>query len=309
MTFDPSSMDIDRCNSIFELFATFNFAYAILSKSNGVYKSKKVELSSEQILAENQRDDDFDDKSFVSMVDYHLIKPFTTLYISVRKYRLDISLLSNSILSRRQIAEKNNDERAKAKCEILSQKILGFEFIIHQCLNDTIKSKKSAKYNIDQRFPLVSYLLGLYCISILMLGASEGPHKHSSILVLDAAAIITLLVMRHAMNRHKKYNYFDVTLNFLIGILITVAFHLGFGIYGPTHLSETYQKMTSIEKEGYFVRLVVAGNMLFPLSHFVYFFLKFSIKTLIAEIEVRNRLKPIRTGLSDISDGLDDISI
>jgi hypothetical protein len=248
------TMDIDRCNSIFELFSAFNFAYAIFSKPNG----------NGSIVHSN---------SFVDMVDYHLIKPFTVLDKTFKEHEETIARLKNDIKLRRGLAASTEEKEA---CNKLTEEVGAQETAFRECRIMAEDEKQSAKDNIDGRFPYASFLFGLFCISVLVLAASQAPHKHVTLVILDVSIVLTYVWLRRQLNAKKVFTYWDLSWRYFWILLGCIAAHFILGIY----LSKSVvAEINRIENDYYIKRVVVFLNVVAPFSHFIYYMWKFKKKT------------------------------
>ena len=257
-------MDIDRCNSIFELFAAFNFTYAILS------------------LPETISDNGYGDtnhNSFADMVDRHLVKPFSSLNLSLRNYEDKIASFKESVSSRKALAEDQGENQAIEKCDYLLVEIDRAEDNIKVCKDLASEKKNEAKSKVDNKFPQISFLIALFCISVLCLSSSEAPHKHFTLFMIDFWLFLTY--KQYIMDKEvvDPDIYLKIIRFYVIGMAACMSIHM---IIGSSYI----QSIPSLKPIHEFIntatqarKFFVLANLIIPFMHFAYFFNKFYKQT------------------------------
>lgn len=306
------SMDIDRCNSIFELFAAFNFAYAILSTPNGQFKSipkKKSENKKREKLSLMTLETTYvmDSKSFVDMVDYHLVKPFTLLNEKFDKYRRDIFNLKLSINSRKQLAASNGKESEVQKCEDLITSIQGQEKVLSTCRDRAEKNKAQAKAKLDNKFPYISFLLALFCVSVLVVSASQAKHKHLTLVFLDCALFVTYLCIRIARMLKAQITYWDISIVYMILLGCAVWLHFYIGNTAAKEMPKWISMLQLYDRTDYNRRILIFLNIVIPFMHFIFYLVRFKIQTKIIEIRSNHNLGLLKDMISSSQEELDGL--
>lgn len=311
------SMDIGSCNSIFELFAAFNFAYAILSTPNGYFhheartRSSKYQKTKPSIL-KPEITYIIDSKSFVDMVDYHLVKPFSLLNENIQKIKADIYNLKISTRSRKQLADVNYDAKGQKKCDDILKSIESHEKILSTCQDMAETSKATAKERLDNKFPYVSFLLALFCISVLAVSASNAEHKHLTLLFVDVALFFTYLCMKVVRSIGMIVTYWDISIFYLLLLTFCVFLHfyVGFKTNSPNPpMPDWLNNLKAWEGTSYNRRIIIVINMCIPFFHFIYYLVRFKLRTWIIVRQSYTRLDVVKSMIKKSQRELDELEL
>lgn len=256
-------MDIERCNSIFELFAAFNFTYAILSKPSAA----SAELNAHH-------------NSFVHIIDENLLKPFSS-YIAKQKetHATKISYIEQTIETYSRNPNITVADAEKCK-NLLYQKDYCAKKIF-LAVGKAEEKKALARERINSRFPLVSFILALYCISILFLSTTESPCRHLTlgfIVILIFAISAKYFRTPIFSSRFTYVDYFKLMMIFLLGLLFITILHVVLKYYLATNYNHWLVKVfLGLDSNIYFRPLVVILSMAVPISHFIIYSISFLI--------------------------------
>jgi hypothetical protein len=173
-------MDIDRCNSIFELFTAFNFTYAVFSKTNG----KLIKIESE-----------INGGSFVDLIDNKILRPITEFFEQIIPLEEDATVMKKSCDKRIELEglKPTPNHSVLSKWQSLSTRLDIITDQIKTWREDAERSKIEAKSKINNRFPYISFLSALFCLTVLGIAASEADYKHFTLLILDVIVIILII--------------------------------------------------------------------------------------------------------------------
>ncbi len=255
-------MDIDRCNSIFELFAAFNFTYAILS-----------DISDEESTSKNS--------TYVGLIDGRLLKSFS------RFLKRGNTLLNNVNTKTETVKTiiENEIEPNRSKLNKINGKYDNLKDLCEVWLKEIEDQKEQKKKNINEIFPFLSFYLATFCISVLGISISQSEFKHFSLFVL----VIYSIIIFCSIFRNKSTNsYISLAKNILFGVFCTAILHFIIG-YCFDKLPAYLQNITLFFDKNKIAQVIlILCSLLLPFSHFIYYF--FSINYNNNKIE-KERLK------------------
>jgi hypothetical protein len=185
------TMDIDRCNSIFELSTAFNFTYAIFSRINGDNSTANT-------------NDETNKASFVEVIDNYFLKPFSIFFDKIQSLEGDVLLLKESSSSSVEVEKKSRNKAKLQSFKDINSRTNGLSVQITQWKQDVLTEKTNTKAEINNRFPYISFLSALFCISVLGIAASEAEYKHFTLFVLD---IFVIALVGFSIVRGKESSY------------------------------------------------------------------------------------------------------
>lgn len=281
-------MDIDRCNSIFELFTAFNFTYAVLSNTN------KDSL---------QKDRDSKGFSYVELIDNQLLRSYTPnkdFFEGAKTLENNIVMKKKSCKDGMAIEEKkenHNKEILKRWTDIISK----FDGLGDQTKtwNEEIgNTKMEAITEINERFPYISFLSALFCIAVLGIAASEADYKHFSLLLLDFL-VITLTVQ--VIKKKDSISYPHIIKRFSFWLIFLIVIHFGIKIFYENLNDNICTCITYLDRNSIWKSLLIMGNILIPFWHFIYYYFRLSSKFGKIKKENENSLNLLNKTYRDLS--------
>ncbi|MBO0950600.1 hypothetical protein [Fibrella forsythiae] len=281
-------MDIDRCNSVFELFSAFNFTYAVLSHPDNVSKV---------VQSENNGN-----KSFADIVDSYLIRPFDRLNNLIAPTELRVTKLKESLLT---IKKSFNDPSILGQCELLLHQTTDVSLLINIWRDGVDESKSNAKVKVNQKFPFASFLLALFCISVLILSASESTHKHLTLFFLDLLLGLEVLwYFFWPRKRKRDLTYRDILYTYILGLVTITIIHFILKFHIKNHNLDLYSFCTRIVDTNEFRRpLFILINIILPFSHFIYYYFVFQNELTRKDKEASQQIPLIEKALLHIENG------
>ncbi|MEO6284642.1 MAG: hypothetical protein ABIN80_11950 [Dyadobacter sp.] len=242
----------------------------------------------------------------MDMVDYHLVKPFAVLNDTFEKQRLDIHHLKSEILARKDIAIQSGNEKQELQCNGMIKRVDGQNYAYEICKDSAENEKRLAKDKIDNKFPYISFLLALFCISVLVLATSQSPHKHVTLLLVDISLYVCYKKIKSSLAAKKAFTYWDISFSYLCFLSVCVIVHFTVGFFVPKPIIDT---INYYETAFYLKRMLVFTNVIIPFSHFGYYLLSFKNKTRDIEKTSREQLKLIEEMKKNVRKELDAMKI
>ncbi|MEO6686278.1 MAG: hypothetical protein ABIN24_09940 [Dyadobacter sp.] len=257
-------MDIDRCNSIFELFAAFNFTYAVLAHpENGSTFLSPQESST---------------RSFADIVDSYLIKPFDNVTKLIQPVEKRLNRLT---LSLETLRNSSQDTDQIKKINDVLQNAHSTDWLIKVFQDKVSKDKDLAKDRINSRFPHASLLLALFCISVLVLAASTSFHKHLTLLALNCLLLIQVLwfFILPEFSRN-KLTYRNILYTYASSLILVTVFHFILKFYIFVYHCDQYHYLLEIIDNNEVIRpFFILLNLVLPFCHFVFYYISFITST------------------------------
>ncbi len=251
-------MDIDRCNSIFELSTAFNFTYAIFSRING---------DNSLINEESNK------TSFVEVIDNYFLKPFSIFFNDIQALEDDVLLLNESSSSIIKVENKNKAKLQRFKD--INSRINGLSIQIAQWKQDVLTEKNNTKAEINNRFPYISFLSALFCISVLGIAASEAEYKHFTLFVLDIF-VIALIAISIIWGRESTYS--QIIVSYLVGLSLLILIHFGIKLNYENFGETSCYWITLLNNDSFGKSFFIMCNLALPFWHFVWYYFKLDIK-------------------------------
>lgn len=270
-------IDVDRCNSIFELFTAFNFTYTVLS-------------------AQDSTSEQQDNNSFVDVIDNKLLRVFSTLIRQCDSVISGANLLNESIDARIEqlpptlITPRDTLSRLKGKIEGLLQRC-----DLRRKELESLKEENRKK--INESLPYTCFLMAFFCIECIGVSISQAPFKHGSLLLIVTSFLIIRII---------KY-FFPITSfytlsKFIIAFTIFITIFHFISLYSFQHYSKEFQDLIcSVDTHNLFKTVVILLALILPLYHFVYYFFSFSSTLLTLQEERVLLISGFEQELKDIS--------
>jgi hypothetical protein len=278
-------MDIDRCNSIFELFTAFNFTYAVFSKTNGSI---------------NKVENGLDGSSFVDLIDNKILRPITEFFEQIIPLEEDATVMKKSCDKRIELEKlkANPNQVVLSKWQSLSTKLDIITDQIKTWREDAEKNKIEAKSKINNRFPYISFLSALFCLTVLGIAASEADYKHFTLLILD---IIVIFLIIKGVNKETYFTYPQIIKSFTWALVILIITHFGIKI-GYEYCNEFICKcLTFLDIDSIWKSLFILFNILLPFWHFPYYYRDLSKLLNTMKVERQSSLTLITTTLTPLT--------
>lgn len=252
-------MDIDRCNSIFELFAAFNFTYAVISSSN----DNRSELNGH---------------SFAEVIDENLMKSFNLYVVGVKKdYTTTLAYIKESVETFMERQEVVANASLHEDAFFISKQASKHSATVLGWVADIEDKKKEARTFINERFPQISLLLGLFCVCVLILSTTQSAHKHLILTLVDVSIILTLWKLFVVNSNNSHVDYILLLKNFLIFNLAVFLLHIFIKFYVVDHYRLFYDKYLTYLDGNVFLRpAIIIVTLILPSFHFAFFFAKFA---------------------------------
>lgn len=252
-------MDIERCNSIFELFAAFNFTYAVFSEAT---QEGAVSNVNENNLG----------KSYVDVIDNRLLKPLSSYFNEGRGMLSDMSTKSETLKELKKQTDKTKDGDTWDKLNELKGRLEQQKGSTKTWVDEVTKERKSLKNKINEIFPLISFLMALFCISVLGVAISESTYKHFILLLL----LIFTGSCYWKIVRGSIIDHYALTKTYLFGIGSMVLIHIGMAILKSfNNLSNWFYffDLNPVPKQ-----LLILLCLVAPFGHFIVIFFKIGKK-------------------------------
>jgi hypothetical protein len=284
-------MDIDRCNSIFELFTAFNFTYAVLSHPDDDQSSFSNKISH---------------VTFVDIIDSYLIKPFNELADLLKPIEKRLSKVQESLSTQR---EYYKDESAKKACDELLFQANDVDRRVKVWKSRIDAKENLAKGRINVRFPHASFILALFCISVLVLATSQSQHKHLTLLLLDIALCIEVIWFFMLPEfKFNKISYRALLYTYLSLLLFITVVHFGTKFYIQRNLCDLYHYLVMLLDRNEEVRpFFVLINLTIPSWHFLFYYSSFLNKISRLKKETIQRLIVFNDDLDLIEEGQSEL--
>lgn len=240
-------MDIDRCNSIFELFVAFNYAHAALSD----YPTDENSAPT---------------NSYIDLVDRRFLRTF-----------IDFVKRGNNLLDEIAVKIQSSKTQVQDGDKRFSDVQLQYESLNLSCntwLNKVKAQKNKEVKRINSIFPYLSFFLGTYCVSVLVLSISESHVKHFSLLLLVLFSMFMYVFIRYKKGgtTYTKLAYTILAFSLIVGIN-----HFVFSNFYH-HFSDSVMAIICVFEEVLWLKItLVITAVLIPFFHFVYYFLTISI--------------------------------
>ena len=274
-------MDIDRCNSIFELFTAFNFTYAVFSKTNGGITKVESEING---------------NSFVDLIDNKILRPITEFFEQIIPLEEDATVMKKSCDKRIELEglKPLPDPIILSKWQSLSTKLDIVTDQIKTWREDAEKSKTEAKSKINDRFPYISFLSALFSLTVLGIAASEASYKHFTLLILDIALIILIII---GVKKEAYFTYPQIIRNFSIVLIILICIHFGIKLFYENFNDTVCKCLTFLDTDSIWKSLFIIGNIVLPFWHFLYYYDDLSKMLKTMKVEKQSSLSLITTTL------------
>jgi len=299
-------MDIDRCNSIFELFTAYNFAYSIISSRRVDDKEKYLNLNSTD---PSQTDTE---NIFLNVIDHAFLDH--SLY-KIRYYASRCNILKVSLTALLELAKNKGHNNEKFLRVLVS--LEGIELLIDHIFDLSNEQRKKIVLNVNRMFPFASFTIGLFGITVLILSACEFAQKHLALFFFDLALLVTCTIffIRFKTQHYAVFSsnaavlYRNITLSYAVAILCAITI-LNILILGNL-INLNHIDLEILDREGPFKDLLIITNLGIPGIHFLitinyYFFSSNSFNR-----KVQNSLSTIdflfHRMMDDYNDSINDL--